>query len=48
MNNFFCGFYLLVGMVDVVEEFLKKFERNFLDGRLIGFVVVLEFKMYYR
>lgn len=28
MNNFFCGLHLLVGMADVCEGLLLKFERN--------------------
>lgn len=44
MNNFFCGLHLLVGMADVAEESLKKFERNFLDGKLIGSATVPELK----
>lgn len=44
MNNFFCGLHLLVGMADVAEESLKKFERNFLDGKLIGSAAVPELK----
>lgn len=48
MNNLFCGLHLLVGMADVAEESLKKFERNFLDGKLIGSAAVPELKMYHR
>lgn len=48
MNNLFCGLHLLVGMEDVAEESLKKFERNFLDGKLIGSAAVPELKMYHR
>lgn len=48
MNNLFCGLHLLVGMVDVAEESLKKFQRNFLDGKLIGSAAVPELKMYHR
>lgn len=35
-------------MVDVAEESLKKFQRNFLDGKLIGSAAVPELKMYHR
>lgn len=48
MNNLFCGLHLLVGMADVAEDSLKKFERNFLDGKLIGSVAVPELKIYHR
>lgn len=48
MNNLFCGLHLLVGMADVAEDSLKKFERNFLDGKLIGSAAVPELKIYHR
>lgn len=48
MDNLFCGLHLLVGMADVAEESLKKFERHFLDGKLIGSAAVTELKMYHR
>lgn len=48
MNNLFCGLHLLVGMADVAEDSLKKFERNFLDGKLIGSAAVPELEMYHR
>lgn len=48
MNNFFCGFYFLVGMVDVCELCVKKFEFFYLDGKDKGFVVYVELKRYYR
>lgn len=48
LNNFFCGLYLLVGMVDFCEISIKKFEIEFYDGKNIGFVVWLELKKYYR
>lgn len=48
MNNFFCGLHLLVGTADVAEESLKKFERKFLDGKLIGSGALPELKRFYR
>lgn len=48
MNNFFCGLHLFVGMADVAEESLKKFERNFLDGKAIGSGALPELKMFHR
>ncbi|XP_021339530.1 uncharacterized protein LOC110440700, partial [Mizuhopecten yessoensis] len=48
MNNFFCGLHLLVGMADVSEETLKKFEASYLEGKLIGSADKPELKRYHR
>lgn len=48
LNNFFCKWYLLVGVVDFCEIGIKKFEIEFNDGKNFGFVVWLELKKYYR
>ncbi|KAJ8303720.1 hypothetical protein KUTeg_018643 [Tegillarca granosa] len=33
MNNFYCGLHLLVGMADVAETALKKFEETYLESK---------------
>ena len=48
MNNFFCGLHLLVGMADVCENSMKKFERQFLNGKDVGSAVKPELKKYHR
>ena len=48
MNNFFCGLHLLVGMADVCESTLKKFENNYLDGKDIGSAAIPELKRFHR
>lgn len=35
-NNFFCGFYLLVGVVDMCVEILRKFEICSFKGEKVG------------
>ena len=37
-----------LGMANVAEECLKKFEGNFLDGKLIGSTAVPELIMYHK
>lgn len=48
MNNFFCGLHLLLGMADVCEPALRKFETAFLNERLIGSAMQPELKRYHR
>lgn len=48
MNNFFCGLHLLVGMADLCEPALRKFETAFLNERLICSAMQPELKRYHR
>ncbi|XP_033730479.1 uncharacterized protein LOC117319875 [Pecten maximus] len=48
MNNFFCGLHLLVGIADVSEASLKKFETAYLDGKLIGSAQKPELQRYHK
>lgn len=48
MNNFYCGLHLLVGMADTCEIALKKFEKNYLDGKDVGSAVRPELKRYHK
>ncbi|KAK3106600.1 hypothetical protein FSP39_023288 [Pinctada imbricata] len=48
MHNFFCGLHLLVAIADVCEETLKKFQKNFLDGKDIGSGTKPELKRYHK
>lgn len=48
MNNFFCGLHLLVGMADVCELCVKKFELFYSDGKDKGSAVHAELKRYHR
>lgn len=36
INNFYCGLHLLIGIADVCEAALKKFETEYLDGKVVG------------
>ena len=46
MNNFFCGLNLWVAIADVTEAALKQFEKNFLDGKDVGYAANPELKRY--
>lgn len=48
MNNIFCGLHLLVGMADLCEPALRKFETAFLNERLIVSAIQPELKRYHR
>lgn len=48
MNNFFCGLHLLVGLADTCEGTLRKFERNYLDGKDVGSAAKPELKRYHK
>ncbi|XP_076075718.1 uncharacterized protein LOC143046441 [Mytilus galloprovincialis] len=48
MNNFFCGLHLMVGIADVCEKALYKFEEAFLEGKDIGSAHYPELKRFYR
>ena len=47
-NNFFCGLHLLVGIADVCEEAINKFEIVYLDETIIGSAQNLQLKRYHR
>lgn len=48
MNNFWGGLHLLVGLADVSEAALKKFESNCLHWKEVGSVLQPELKRYHR
>lgn len=48
INNFFRGLHLLVGMANVCEPALRKFETAFLNERLIDSATQSELNRYHR
>lgn len=48
MNNFYCGLHLLVGMADVAETALKKFEETYLENKDIGSATKPELKRFHK
>jgi hypothetical protein len=48
MNNFYCGLHLLVGIADVCETALKKFEDLYLGNKDVGSGVRPELKRYHK
>lgn len=48
INNFYCGLHLLIGIADVCEAAIKKFETEYLDGNLIGSAKKPELQRYHK
>lgn len=48
INNFYCGLHLLIGIADVCEAVIKKFEIEYLDGKLIGSAEKPELQRYHK
>lgn len=48
INNFYCGLHLLIGIADVCEAAIKKFEIEYLDGKLIGSAEKPELQRYHK
>lgn len=48
INNFYCGLHLLIGIADVCEAALKKFETEYLDGKVVGSAQRPELQRYHK
>lgn len=46
--TFYCGLHLLIGIADVCEAALKKFETEYLDGKVVGSAQRPELQRYHK